>query len=122
MPLIPDFSDSDLDIIRDHVGARFQDQAELHLADAELRLDKNSDQLTECPTVYWQARDCSFVVFRTGLNEFRCQFFYDPSNQFATGHEQYDDLSTCVSALLQVQSDHERERQGVTSGVTGKEL
>lgn len=29
-----------------------------------------------------------------------------------TGHTHYTDLTECVSALLQTQSDHERERRG----------
>ncbi len=122
MPVIPDFSESELDIIRDLLQLRYKKSVELHLADAELRLDPSSNDLRECPTVFWKERDCSFVIFKTGVREYRCQFFYEPSDQFGTGLDKYDDIQECVSALLQVQSDSERDREGVTSGVTGKDL
>ncbi len=122
MSAIPEFTESELSSIREFLRQRFTETVEIQLADAELRLDANSNVVTECPTVFWKARDCNFVVFKSGSNEFRCQFFYNPSDQFGTGHSHYNSLDACVSALLQVQSDHEREKQGVTSGITGKDL
>ncbi len=122
MSVIPDFSEPELDIIRDLLQLRYKKSVELHLADSELRLDPSSNDLCECPTVFWRERDCSFVIFKTGVREYRCQFFYEPSEQFGTGHTKYDDIQQCVSALLQVQSDSERERQGVISGSTGTDL
>ncbi len=117
-----DFTDPELDTIKALIQLRFKDAVELHLADVELRLDPSSNELTECSAVFWQARECSFVVAKTAPNEFRCQFFYDPSDQFSTGHDKFSDIGSCVSTLLQVQSDSEREREGVSSGSTGADL
>ncbi len=122
MRAIPDFTEGELDTIRALTEQRFREAVELHLADAEVRLDKHTDALTDCPTVYWQSRGCNFVVFKTGEHEYRCQFFYNPMEQYGTGHERYEDLAQCVSALLQVQSDHEREQHGVSSGATGQDI
>ncbi len=122
MSVISNFSDSELDIIKDLLQLRFKESVEVHLADVELRLDPASNELTECPAVFWQVRNCSFVVAKSASDEFRCQFFYAPGDQFSTGHSRYNDIGTCVSTLLQVQSDSEREREGVSSGSTGKDL
>ena len=118
MPKIPDFGQSELD----YIDERFKEPVEIHLADAQLRLAENNDTLTECPTVFWQARGCSFVLFKTGEEQYRCQFFYEPAEQFGAGHTSYDDLPRAVVALLQGQADHEREREGVSSGSTGANL
>lgn len=122
MPKIPSFGESELDYIRSALSERFKEAVEIHLADAELRLHSDHETLTECPAVFWQARGCSFVLFRTGDEEYRCQFFYEPAEQFGTGHTAYDDLPRAVMALLQVQADHERESEGVSSGSTGANL
>lgn len=119
---IPDFTEAELAIINGLLERRYKEAIETLLADAELRLDPASNKLTEYPAVFWHARDCNFVIFKTGISEFRCQFFYDPNDQFVTNRPSFEDLATCVATLLQVQSDHERERQGVSSGATGSEI
>lgn len=120
--MIPDFSEIELTTVRTLSQQRFKKEVDVHIADAELKLDENSSQLAERPTLFFQERGCNFVIFKTGFNEYRCQFFYDPTDQYGTGHKHYNDLTECVAALLQTQSDHERERQGISSGVTGKDL
>ncbi|MGB9092829.1 MAG: hypothetical protein WCB93_01810 [Gallionella sp.] len=49
---------------------------------------------------------------------FRCQFFHSETEQYGTGHEQYDSLGDCVVTLLQVQSDHERQMANISAGAT----
>ena len=122
MTEMPDFSEAELNTVRELLIQRYQQAVELHLADADLTLTPQSNQISVCPAVFWRARDCNFVLFKTGEREFRCQFFYDPTEQFGTGHSAYPNLDECVATVLQVQSDHERERAGVVSGTTGNEL
>ena len=117
---IPEFVTAEPDTLGQLLALRYKSCVETHLADSELRLDPDHGTLTVCPTVFWQARGCNFVVIKTGEGRFRCLFFYAPDEQFATGHTEYTDLETCVAAVSQVQSDHERETQGVASGSTGK--
>ncbi len=61
---IPDFNDSELWVIRVTLKERYGEEREVELADCELQLDPSDPTLTLCPTVFWSARDCNFVVFK----------------------------------------------------------
>ena len=45
-----------------------------------------------------------------GEGEYRSQFFYRNREQFGAGRDYYDNLTECVTILLQVQANHERSR------------
>ncbi|MDA8363412.1 MAG: hypothetical protein M0Z84_06230 [Gammaproteobacteria bacterium] len=117
MNQIPDFSETELWVIRSTVNQRYGKAVALQLADSELRLDPSAAVLTTCPTVFWTERDANFVICKVGDGRYRSQFFYSIRDQYGTGREIYDDLAECVTVLLQVQSDHERDRaQGAEAG------
>jgi len=78
--------------------------------------------LTACPTVFWSERGCNFLIFKTGEDRYRCQFFYSDEEQYSTGRTEYDELAECVSLLLKLQADHEKQRQGVHTGMTGGQI
>jgi hypothetical protein len=122
MTEIPDFSDSDLWVIRGTLSERYEKDVAIELADAELKLHPMARTLTLCPAVFWSERGCNFVVVKVGDTEYRCQFFYRGHEQFGTGHEVYDNLGECVTDLLQVQADHEKEKAGISSGATGEQI
>lgn len=107
---VPEFTETELWTIRSTLKERYGKDAPIELADAEVRLHPDDRVLTSCPTVFWSERGANFVLFKVGENQFRCQFFYRASEQFGTGREVYDDLGQCVITLLQVQSDHERDK------------
>jgi len=114
MQHIPEFTDAELHGIREMLTQRYKKDVEIQLADCDLSLDKNDpEKTTSCPTVFWHERGASFVVFKTGFFRFRSQFFYTPHEQYGTGIEEFSELDECVAAVLQTQSDHEREREGV---------
>lgn len=117
-----DFSSAELAVAQELLFERYKRVVNVELADAELRLDPESSTLTVCPTLFWQDREVSFVVFKLGRFRYRCQFFYDASEQYGTGRDEYDDLGECVATLLRLQADHQRERHGVASGSTGADL
>jgi hypothetical protein len=71
-------------------------------------LNTEGKQQVDYPTLFWQVRGTNFAVIRSGLNRFRCQFFYTPHDQYSTGQKEYDSLEQCVTTLLQVQASHER--------------
>ncbi|MHB8256688.1 MAG: hypothetical protein ACYDHY_08105 [Acidiferrobacterales bacterium] len=120
MNQIPDFSDTELWIIRSAVNQRYGKAIELQLADSDLRLDPAVSVLTTCPTVFWTERGANFVICKVAEGHYRSQFFYSIRDQFGTGREVYDDLAECVTILLQVQSDHERDRAlGSETGHSG---
>jgi len=115
---IPDFTDSEHKLISGKLYERYGKLVPMQLADSELQLDELSGELTLCPTIYWAERGAQFVVCKVATERFRCQFFYSETEQYGTGHDQYDSLGDCVVTLLQVQSDHERQMTNISSGVT----
>ncbi|MDP6854161.1 MAG: hypothetical protein QF598_01525 [Arenicellales bacterium] len=119
---IPDFTQVQIETVRSLLLERYCKIIDVHVADCEILLEPGHEELTECPALFWHANDANFVVIRTNQNSYRCQFFYTPNDQYGTGHEQYHVLDECVMAVLKVQSDHAREKHGVTSGVTGADL
>jgi hypothetical protein len=115
---ITDFSPAQQEFVAKLLAQRYTKQVELQLADSELQLDLLSEELTVCPTLYWSERGAQFVVYKTGEERYRCQFFYSETEQFGTGHDEYDDIEKCVVTLLQVQSDHERQLAKLSSAAT----
>ena len=110
MSKIPDFTDTERHVVQTTVKERFGKPVEVLAADAEIRLFSDDRELTEVPVLYWQERDCQFVIFKVGENHYRNQFFYSVKQQFGTGREEYDDIGDCVLTLLRVQADHESTR------------
>ena len=108
-----DFNEAETQTIRDFVNNRWKKATiELHPADIETKLSAYSEEMTECPAIFWNHEDCSFIVIKTGENQYRCQFFYSPHEQYGTGINEYNDLEKCVTSLLQVQADHDSIRSG----------
>jgi len=104
---IPDFTDTELSIVRETVHERFRDKVEIHAIEGEVRMDPGDRELTPCPGLYWRGEGrAQFVIFKVGENRFRAQFFYRVHQQYGTGKDEYDDLGDCVITLLQVQADH----------------
>ena len=114
---IPDFTEREKQLIKQCLQERYGQDVPIEVADAELMLDQLTEALDTCPTVIWDQRGAHFVVFKTGDNRFRCQFYYTDVEQFGTGTDEYDNLGDCVVTLLQVQADHELEREGIRTGM-----
>jgi len=114
---IPKFTAREQNLIKQCVKERYGSDITLQDVDAELQLNLLKEELTTCPSVTWQERGATFVVFKTGDSRFRCQFYYIDTEQFGTGKDEYDNLGDCVLTLLQVQADHELMMQGVRSGM-----
>ena len=90
------------------------------MADSELQLDAASEELTLCPTIYWAERGAQFVLCKVAADRYRCKFFYSETEQYGTGHDEYNSLGDCVLTLLQVQSD--RQLTNISSGVTRADI
>ncbi len=119
---IPDFTDAERRLVSDLLLKRYGKPVELRLADSDLQLGADPEQLTSCPTLYWNERGAHFIVCKTGGSRYRSQFFYSETEQYGTGRDEYDGLESCIVTLLQVQSDHERELAKVSSGATAASL
>ena len=111
MSKIPEFSDSDMWIVKSTLEERYGSAPEIQFAETEMRLDKSRTELVPCPTLYWEKEGCHFVIVKVGDNRFRCQFFYRVHQQYGTGTETYDDLTECIVTLLQVQADHHAKQR-----------
>lgn len=116
--MIPDFTSAEQEQVANLLQRRYSKSITLQLADSELQLDPASSELASCPTLYWSERGAQFVVCKVAASRYRCQFFYSDGQQYGTGRTEYDDLENCVTTLLQVQSDHERQSSLVSTSVT----
>ena len=113
MTNMPDFTEPEIQAIRESVAIRWKnEEVELHPADIETNLSAHSEELTECPAIFWNQENCSFIIIKTGESQYRCQFFYSPHDQYGTGINEYNDLEKCITSLLQVQADHQSMRSG----------
>jgi hypothetical protein len=119
---IPDFNSAERWVIESALKERYGRIVQIELADSELKLDPGAPVLTTCPTVFWSERGCHFLVFKTCEDRYRCLFYYSDDEQYGTGRSEYDELTECVSLLLKLQADHEKERQGVQTGMSGNEI
>jgi hypothetical protein len=110
MSAIPDFTESERSIVSQLVERRFRGPVDVEIADAELKLDPESKVLSICPTLFWSAQGCNFVVFKLGEDRFRPQFYYGHHEHYGTGRDEYADVGECVTRLLQLQADHAHQR------------
>ncbi|CAG0988793.1 hypothetical protein RHDC4_02368 [Rhodocyclaceae bacterium] len=117
MATVRDFTDAETKLVGQALNERYGQAIPLQFADAEIQLIAESSELTTCPIVYWEARGANFVIFKLGDDRYRAQFYYSDVEQFGTGKEIFNNLGDCVITLLQVQSDHERTRAGIKSGM-----
>jgi hypothetical protein len=116
------YTENELDSIRQVLSHRYKAEIEIFLADCEVQLDKEKDEAVERPAVYWRAMDCNFIVVKLDQNRFEGRYFYQPSEHFSNAQQEYSDVVNCVTALLRSQADQSKEVKGVTSGLTGAEL
>lgn len=107
MSISPDFTDEEIQIVRDTVAERYGQTKQIELADVEVRLSKGDRELNERPALYWEDKDCHFVIVKLGPFQYHNQFFYRGHEQFGTGKDNYEDIHPCTVTLLQVQADHE---------------
>ena len=117
----PDFTDADRWVVETALKERYGRQIAVELADSEIKLAPGSDEVTVCPTFYWEQGSVEFVIFKAADNQYRSQFYYSIPEQYGTGRD-FDDLAECVVTTLRLQADHEKDRAGVSSGKTGAEL
>lgn len=120
-----DFDDGERWLVESCLKERYGRIVATQAADVELQLAPGDEQLTSCPTLYWEERGAAFVVAKVGAGRWRTMFFYpaDPAGeQYGAGRAEYDDLVECVTAALRAQADHEKQRLGVASGKTARDL
>ena len=108
---VPDFTDAELWTVRTTLRERYGDDIEPELGDSEIRMHPGDRELTEVPVAWWAQRNANFVIFKVDERRYRGQFYYRGFQQYGTGKSDFDDIATCVTTLLQVQADHERDNK-----------
>ncbi len=110
MAQITDFTKSEIWTIESTLKERWgkENEIELQFADTDIRLHLGDRETTECPAIIWQYDGCNYIIFKTGIQNYRCQFFYKGYQQYGTGVHEYDDIGDCIISLLQIQSDQKR--------------
>ncbi len=108
---IPDFEQTELEVIHSALQKRYGRDVDLELADSEVKLDPATPALTLCPTVYWKVNEISLVILKTDSSRYRGQFFYSDLEFHGTGVSEYANLSDCVMGLLRAQADHDLDRK-----------
>ncbi len=122
MSAIPEFNDAEKWVIGSALKERHKTKIAIELADSEVKLDPNSEEPTVSPAVYWSARGANFAICKIAENRYRSMFFYTVYDAYGTGRDAYDEIADCVSTLLRLQADHEKERAGASSGKTRDDL
>ena len=111
MKPIPDFNESELWVIKNTLEERYRKEVDIDEGEAEIRLRPGDRELTPCPVVLWHGEDgAGFVIFKSGAERYRCQFFYRVHRQYGTGIDEYDNISECITSLLHVQADFSAEQ------------
>ncbi len=111
MGQIPDFTETELWIVRSTVKERYGRDVSIELAETEIRARPGAKELSACPALYWEQDKVHFIVVKTAESCYRCQFYYRLHQMYGTGVEEYEDLGECVITLLQVQTDHAAQAQ-----------
>ena len=119
---IPDFSEQQVSTVQQMINARYKEDIELLLADSEVQIAPALLDTMVCPILFWNARECNFVIMRTGEDQYRAQYFYNPHEQYPTQQGFFTIVEDCAAAVLREQSDYEREAQGVKDGATAANI
>ncbi len=108
MTTIADITDAELWIIKTTLKERYgeNENIDIQIVDTELRISQMDRELTPCSAAYWEKDKCQFLVFKTGDQQYRAQFFYSIREQYGTNIDEYNDITECVVSLLQTQADH----------------
>ena len=107
----PDFTDREWQLVHELLGQRYGARVELDPIEVDVASTPDAEAAC-CPGLHWSARGAHFVVVRTAEAAWRGQFFYDDETLLGPGERVFDDLGDCVTTLLRLQADDERQRAG----------
>ena len=110
MSTIKDITDAEHWAVSTTLKERWPGQdIDLQVADVEIKLYPHDRELTTCPALFWQVGDTSFILVKVGERTYRSQFYYKGYQQYGTGKTEFDDIADCITTLLQVHADKERD-------------
>ena len=110
MSPVPDITNAEHWAVSTTLRERWSDRdIDLQTVDVEIKLYPDDRELTLCPALYWEVDKTSFVIVKAGERNYRSQFYYRGYQQYGTGKHEYDDIADCITTLLQVHADKEKE-------------
>lgn len=108
MSSIPDITETEQWAISTTLKERWPKLSiELQLADVEVRMHPGDRELAECPAIFWQVDEASFIIIKVAERVYRAQFFYRGYQQYGSGAKDFDDINDCLVTMLQVHADRE---------------
>ena len=119
---IPDFTARERNLVSQTLLERFGHAVPLLPVEAELQLNLLKEEFAMCPSIMWKENGAYFIVFKTGDERFRCQFYYNEATQFGTGKDEFDNLGDCVVTLLQVHTDQVEESRKVRNAMNSSDF
>ena len=122
MANIPDFTGAERWVVESTLKERYGTPPTVEAGEAELQIDPQSEALTRCPALYWQAQGAGFALMKTGASRFRGMFFYSVHDQYDLGNRDFDEIAECVSVLLKLQEEHAAQRADLAPDAESKEL
>lgn len=112
MSSIPDITETEQWVISTTLKERWPNlDIELQLADVEIRMYPGDRELSECPALFWQVDEASFVIIKVAGRVYRCQFYYRGYQQYGSGGKDFDDIADCLVTMLQLHADRETVRK-----------
>jgi len=106
-----DFSGREWQLVHELLQHRYGARVELDPIEVDVAAGAGADgEPASCPGLHWCERGAHFVVVRTGDAAWRGQYFYDDDTLRGPGDRLFDDLGDCVTTLLRLQADDERQR------------
>ena len=112
MSTIKDFSDAEQWAVNTTLNERWPNKnLDLQLADVEIKMFPHERELTTCPALFWKVGETSFIIIKVGERTYRSQFYYKGFQQYGTGKSEFDDIADCITTVLQVHADKEKDLQ-----------
>ena len=109
MSPITDFTSVELNRIQRLFHKKYGANIKIHVGQSNVSLDQEGHVLVDCPTLFWHARGSNFAVVKVGTTQFRGNFFSTPHHQHEITQEDCDSLDSCVTVLLEAQTDRSYE-------------
>ena len=106
MKKIADFTAFEIETVQSTVNERFEKEMEIQFGDTEVRLNPDSTNMTICPIMLWKENDCQSMIIKQGPHAYRPHFFYEVTEVYGTGVDEYADMANCITSLLQTQANH----------------
>ena len=112
---VPDFTDAELYGVREMLVQHYLKDVEITLSRSDVSVSVCPDNTISCPAIFWHEGGANFVLVKTGALRYQTRFFYTPLEQFSTETAEHNDIKSCVTAVLQLHSDHQRKHSGVAT-------